>query len=208
MIYNDNSKVAFNSFVEQPRIPYRIIEVLVESNSTSANNVWKLLKYPTYDALSKPNLSIEEKLEILWTPKQKRWEHEEDFSIFLKPLMGNLTDTAEQQTQIRLFRYNTVPESRMEAVIVYEFDVITNEKTSMVYDDLGIMCDRCDLLESYILDVLNGRDIGIGQNYLRYDRELSNSCHSLIGINNSKTFYGRSFFMALVYINPERDGGC
>lgn len=207
MLANNNGTLSFNSFIEQPKIPYKIIEFLMASPSESAESFWKLLQYPDKDALDKPKLTVDEKLKLVWTPKQPNWEQEEDFGVFLKPLIGNSLNTAKQQTQLRLFRYGTTPESRMESVIVYEFDVITNEKTSMVYYD-GIMCERCDLVEAFILNVLNGADVGIGQNYLRYDRELSRACQSLANISNSKSFFGRSFFLALLYVYPESGGNC
>lgn len=208
MLANNNNSLGFNSFLDQPKIPYQIINFLMESESESAKSVWKLLKYPTQDAMSKPDLSIEEKLDLVWTPKQPEWEHEEKYTIFLKPLIGNALDTAEQQTQLRLFRYHTQPRSRTESVVLFEFDILTNEKTSMVYDKDDVLCERCDLIESNILNVLNGSDIGIGQNYLRFDAELSRSCQSTVGFGNSKTFYGRTFFMALLYVYPELGGTC
>ena len=207
MLANKNGALSFNSFLEQPKIPYKIIEFLMSSSSSSAENFWKLLQYPDKDALDRPNLTIDEKLRLIWTPKQPNWEHEEDFGVFLKPLIGNSLDTAKQQTQVRLFEYSIVPENRIESVLVYEIDIITNEKTSMVYYD-GIMCERCDLVKSAMLDVLNGADIGIGQNYLRFDRELSRTCQSLTNISNSKVFYGKSLFIALLYVYPESGGSC
>lgn len=207
MLSNKNNILAFNSFLDQPKIPYMIIDFLMESNSTSSENFWKLLQYPDKDALDRPNLTIDEKLKLIWTPKQSNWEHEEDFSVFFKPLIGNLLDTAKQQTQLRLFEYSLIPEDRMQSIIVYEFDIITNEKTSMVYYD-GVMCERCDLVKAFLLDVLNGADIGIGQNFLRFDRELSRSCQSLTNISNSKVFYGKSLFLALLYVYPESGGNC
>jgi hypothetical protein len=59
-----------------------------------------------------------------------------------------------------------------------------------------------------LLSVLNGRDIGIGQNYLRYDRELSRTCQSLTNISNSKSFFGKTLVMGLLYECPSVGGGC
>lgn len=63
-------------------------------------------------------------------------------------------------------------------------------------------------MESYLLNILNGRDIGVGSGLLEYNRELSRSCQSLMSINNSKSLYGRSLVLALRYVGGETDNGC
>ena len=46
----------YNSLSALPTIPYNILTYL--ATSTDAENLWKLLKYNGYDALSKPNLTL------------------------------------------------------------------------------------------------------------------------------------------------------
>ena len=48
----------YNNFVSMPYIPYRIVEYLAYNNE----NLWKILKYNTYDCLSKNDLTFEEKM--------------------------------------------------------------------------------------------------------------------------------------------------
>ena len=203
MLANGNSSMAFNDYKEMPQIPYKVIATLLTEESESAENFWKLLKYADVDALSKPNLSYDEKLDLVW----KGDSIEQNYNVFLKPLVGSSMDDAEAQTQLRVFRYTTQPVTRFEAVMTIEADFITNEKTCLVYQD-GLLCERTDLMESLFLDVMNGRDIEIGSGVVMFDRELSRSCNSQLNIGNSKSFYGRSLVMALEFISGESGGLC
>lgn len=203
MLANDNNYMAFNNFKEMPQLPYKVVTTLLTDESKSAEDFWKLLKYVDNDALSKPNLTYEEKMGLIWDGDSL----EQNYNVFLKPLIGSSLDNAEAQTQLRVFRFTTMPTSRFEAVITIEADFITNEKTCLVYQD-GILCERTDVMESLFLDVMNGRDIEIGSGVVMFDRELSRSCNSQLNIGNSKSFYGRSLVMALEFISGESGGLC
>ena len=203
MLANGNSSMAFNNYKEMPQLPYKIIATLLTEESKSAEDFWKLLKYADVEALSKPNLTYDEKVALIWRGDSI----EQNYNVFLKPLVGSSMDDAEAQTQLRVFRFTTQPVTRFEAVMTIEADFITNEKTCLVYQD-GILCERTDLMESLFLDVMNGRDIEIGSGVVMFDRELSRSCNSQLNIGNSKSFYGRSLVMALEFISGESGGLC
>ena len=203
MLANGNSSMAFNNYKEMPQIPYKVIAALLTEESQSAEDFWKLLKYADVDALSKPNLSYDEKIALIWNGDSI----EQKYNVFLKPLVGSSLDDAEAQIQLRIFRYTTMPITRFEAVMTIEADFITNEKTCLVYQN-GLLCERTDLMESLFLDIMNGRDIEIGSGVVMFDRELSRSCNSQLNIGNSKSFYGRSLVMALEFISGESGGLC
>ena len=203
MLSNGNSSMAFNNYAEMPQLPYKILTALLTEESEAAENFWKLLKYADVDALKKDNLTYDEKMALIWTGDSI----EQNYNVFLKPLIGSSLDTAEAQTQLRIFRYTTMPITRCEAVITIEADFITNEKTCLVYQN-GILCERTDLMEALFLDIMNGRDIEIGSGVVMFDRELSRSCNSQLNIGNSKSFYGRSLVMALEFISGESGGLC
>ena len=203
MLANGNSSMAFNNYKEMPQLPYKIIATLLIEESKSAEDFWKLLKYADVEALSKPNLTYDEKVALIWRGDSI----EQNYNVFLKPLVGSSMDDAEAQTQLRVFRYTTQPTTRFEAVMTIEADFITNEKTCLVYQD-GLLCERTDLMESLFLDIMNGRDIEIGSGVVMFDRELSRSCNSQLNIGNSKSFYGRSLVMALEFISGESGGLC
>ena len=203
MLANNNSTMAFNNFEEMPEFPYRIIEVLLQDKSQEVENFWKLLKYTDQNALKNDNLTFSEKKALIWTGDSI----EQNYNIFLKPLIGSSLDSAEAQTQLRLYRYNTVPTNQHEAIICFEADFITNGKTSLVRRN-GLLCERTDVMESLFLSIMNGRDIKIGSGIFTFDRTLSRSCNSQLNISNSKSFYGRSLIMALRFVSSDSGGGC
>lgn len=183
----NTEKTTVNNFSNVPLFPYKIIEYLIYNGS---EDLWKLLKYQSVDALSRPILTPKEKVKLIWNGKDTQ---EQDYNIFLKPLVINSMDTSLEQCQIRLYRYDTTPENRYRAIIIYELDIITNEKSAIVTYQ-GLPCERTDLIETELLNSLNDCDIH-GMGNLIFDRELSRTCKSLIGISNSKSFYGRSLFI-------------
>ena len=203
MLANGNSSMAYNSYKEMPQLPYKVIAALLTEESQIAEDFWKLLKYTEVDALDKDNLTYDEKVALIWTGDSV----EQKYNVFLKPLIGSSMDDAEAQTQLRVFRFTTMPTNRFEAVITIEADFITNEKTALVYQN-GLLCERTDLMESMFLDIMNGRDIEIGSGVVVFDRELSRSCNSQLNIGNSKSFYGRSLILALQFISGETGGLC
>ena len=228
-LINDNSSIAFNNFSEVPSIPYKILEVLLGSDDdtitedmkygvpTKIAELWKILKYNTVDCLSekydkktnslvpvKKWLTFDERKKMIWDETQA---DEGKCSIFLKPLIGTSLNTAEMQTQIRFYRISTLPISQYNAVLCYEFDIITNERTCLVERNKELV-ERTDLLENILLSIFNGRDIGVGSGYVSFDKELTRSCGSMLNISNSKNLYGRSIVFGLEYATPEVGGYC
>ena len=203
MLSNGNSSMAFNDFSEMPYIPYKILDALLTEESQIAEDFWKLLKYADVDAIDKPNLTYEEKVAIIWRGDSI----EQNYNVFLKPLVGSSLDTAEAQTQLRIFRFTSMPTNQFESVVTFEADFITNEKTALVYHN-GMLCERTDLMESMFLNIMNGRDIGVGSGYINFNREFSRSCNSQLNIGNSKSFYGRSLVMAINFASGESGGLC
>ena len=203
MLSNGNSSMAFNDFSEMPYIPYKMLEALLTEESQVAQDFWKLLKYADVDALDKDNLTYDEKVELIWRGESL----EQNFNIFLKPLIGSSLDTAEAQTQLRIFRFTSMPINQFEATLTIEADFITNEKTALVYQN-GMLCERTDLMEAMFLNIFNGRDIGVGSGFVTFNREFSRSCNSQLNIGNSKSFYGRSLVLAINFASGESGGLC
>lgn len=197
---NDNKDIKYNDFKNQPLIPYKILEALLTNTSESANRLFKLLKYNDIDCLSKPNLTLREKKALIWRGQ----DIEQNYNIFLKPLIGSSLVDSESQTQMRIYRYSTYPTNKIEATISIQIIFLTNEKSSLVEVD-GILCERTDVMESEFLNIINGRDISIGSGYITFDREVIRSSTSQINVSNSRSVYGRSLLIALKYTNLSHD---
>lgn len=203
MLVNNNRDTAFNDFSQLSYLPYKIIEILVKEKSEEAEMFWKCLKYAEIDCLTRPDLTITEKKKMVWSGEAE----EEPFSVFLKPLIGDSMTTAESQTQLRLYREGTLPITQYDAIICFEIDIISNEKTGMIkYNKM--LCEKTDFMENLFLQIFNGRDVEVGSGYLTFDRELTRSCDSSFSISNSKTFYGRTLILGLRYSNMQTGAEC
>lgn len=203
MLDNGNNYMSFNDFSELPQIPYKILEILLTSNNETVEDFWKVLHYADVNALDKPNLTYEEKYNLIWLGDSI----EQNYQVFIKPMVGSSLDTAEAQTQFRIYRVTSMPETQYEATICIEADFITNEKTPLVYQN-GILCERTDLMESMFLSIMNGRDIGVGSGFVTFNREFTRSCNSQLSLGNSKTFYGRALVVAMNFMGAESGGMC
>lgn len=184
-----------NTFNSMPQIPYQILTYLIDNNE----NLFKLLKYNSTDALQKDDLTKKEKIALLYTEVGQ----EDDYHIFLKPLIGEeMTDSV---TQLRLYKARITPTTNLKAVLNYEFDIVVGTKTNLVYDDNGIPCSRLDMIESEIINSLCGTSMfGVGG--FQFNRELSNLCVQNTGLSNSKSFFGSSFVLACNWVEVSENG--
>ena len=205
---NIQSKQTFASYLKVSEIPYIIIKKLALSETNISQKIWKLLKYTTTDALEKPNLTFEEKMEMVWTPDKQNSTQQNLFTVFLKPLISSSLNTDESQTQLKIFRNTINALDQYSSVINFEFNVIVNEMASMAYNENNILVEKTDLLESLLLDELQGLDLGVGSSNLMFTRMSGGICNSQLSINNGKSLYGRSFIMALRYFNNSKGGVC
>ena len=184
-----------NTFNSMPQIPYQILTYLIDNNE----NLFKLLKYNSTDALQKDDLTKKEKIALLYTEVGQ----EDDYHIFLKPLIGEeMTDSV---TQLRLYKARITPTTNLKAVLNYEFDIVVGTKTNLVYDNDGIPCSRLDMIESEIINSLCGTSMfGVGG--FQFNRELSNLCVQNTGLSNSKSFFGSSFVLACNWVEVDENG--
>lgn len=186
---------AFNQFSSLPSIPYAIIEKLMENE-----NIWKILKYPTYDCLSKKDLTLSEKSDMIW----KNQENQVDYNVFLTPLVEDMI--YESTTILKCYRYYSVPMNQLRAVVTYEIDVLYGGKISLIEYN-GIPCNRSDVIEMEIMKTLNGADVG-GIGYFQFNRELSSFSQSRMVLGNDKTFTGTAIVMATNLSNIKEDTCC
>src|SRR5574344_981576 len=105
----------YNSFDSMPLIPYNIIAYLMQNSQ--AENFWKLLYYPTYNALLQPNLTLLQKKELIW----KKQDRQEDCNIYLTYLVSNMQ--LDAKTILKLYQYENNPINKNIATLTYEFDI-------------------------------------------------------------------------------------
>ena len=204
MLYNENTTTTFNNFKDVPSLTYKIFTYLIMNETTECNNFWKVLNYPVSNPLSQSNLNINDRRLLIWEGDSL----ENGYKLFNKPLVSDSLIDANNMIQIRMYRYNLIPIDRLNATIMFEVDFYTNDKLAQIRDENNNLVERTDWLETSFLTLLNGKDLGLGYNFLQFNREINRSCQSVVNINNSKSFFGRSLLMCLQYSKTESGGVC
>ena len=186
----------YNDFISMPYIPYRIIEYLAYNNE----NLWKILKYDTYDCLSQDDLTFEEKMSLIWSHEAKQ----EDYRVFFTALVENLIPTSE--TMLKIYKDITIPRSTVNAVAGYEIDILYGGKISLIEYN-GVPCNRGDVCEAEILSTLNGVEIG-GVGRLEFNTRKLSAARSSLNIGDNKSFTGTSLMLAVDISDIGDDESC
>lgn len=185
--------MAFNKFTTLPSVPYKILSYLAENNE----RIFKALYYQGSDALDQPDLTLEQKLDMIYVDEGK----EIDKHLFLKPLIGE--EMIDSVTQLRLYKYGISPTDAMTSVITYRFDIITGSKVSLIYND-NIPISRLDFIETELLNTLNGIDL-FGTGKFQFNRDLSTQDKQILTLSNSKNFFGSILLMSVRWVDIQGD---
>jgi hypothetical protein len=174
-----------NDFTNTPYVPYNIYDYLMNHNE----NIFKILKYPTVDCLSKPNLTMKEKVALLW----KGSSDETSYNVFFKPLVGD--ELISETTQMRINKVYMSPDNIYISTNTYEFMFLVGRSIALINYN-GIVCPRIDVLEAEILKTLNGKySLGTAGAF-QFNKNMSRNCQSTLNVNNSKTYFGSSLYLA------------
>lgn len=178
-----------------PNIPYNILTYLAKEEQI----LWKLLAYNSYDALSKPDLTFSEKMDLIWKEGPQ-----EPYSVF----MTNIIDDAipESKTILKIYNYYIHAKDLYLVPTVYAFDILYGPKMSLVEYN-GIPVSRADLFVNRILTLLNGVEVG-GVGKLVFFDDMSRYDLGRTVIGNSKTFTGYQLFLSVNVGDTGRDEGC
>lgn len=175
----------YNSMSALPYIPYNILTYLANNDEI----LWKLLAYNSYDALSKPNLTFAQKMDLIW-----KTGPQEDFGVFLTPLVEDALP--ESKCILKLYDYYIHAVGLYQSTAVYAFDFLYGGKMSLVEYN-GVPVSRGDLFVNRILEVLNGAYVG-GVGKLMFYDEMSRYDLAKTTIGNSKTFTGMLLYMSVM----------
>lgn len=175
----------YNSMSQLPFIPYRILTYLANNDDI----IWKLLKYNTYDALSKPNLTFDDKMNLIWTKDGPQ----EPFNIFMTNIIDDAIPTSK--CVMKIYNYYIHAKELYTGIVVYAFDLLYGPKMSNVQYQ-GVPVLRWDLFVNRILYILNGQDVG-GVGKLTFLDDLSRYSAAKSVIGNSKTFTGGQIFLGV-----------
>lgn len=186
----------YNSMSALPYIPYNILTYLANNDEI----LWKLLAYNSYDALSKPNLTFAQKMDLIW----KKDDPQESFNVFLTNLVEDAIP--ESKCILKIYDYYIHANQLFTGIVVYAFDLLYGGKMSLVEYN-GVPVSRGDLFINRILEVLNGVEVG-GVGKLVFFDDMSRYDLARAVIGNSKTFTGVQLFMSVNVGDTGRAEGC
>lgn len=160
-----------------------IIQHLMLNNE----DIWKLLKYDTQDALEKPNLTREEKASLIY-PGASGGDMD-DYRVFRTPYLDDLT--TNQQAQLRVYLESVTPDTMLYGTVDVNIEVICHVK--MI--ELNDYQNRAESIVWQVIKTLNGAEVG-GIGKLFFDR--NGSFYDLIKMNryNNRNFYGYTITMS------------
>lgn len=175
-------RAGFNLFTTSPDYCYNIMKFLMTSNE----DIWKLLYYNTTDALSQPNLTMEQKRNLIYTGTGDS----EPYKVFRVPFLDDAF--TEQTSQLRIYLGTLLPNNRSWSLNDIYFEVISHVKLS----NLDNYQSRPERMLCELLSTLNGQEIG-GVGRLFFDASESMYDNARANIFNNRNFFGYTLIMSV-----------
>lgn len=119
----------YNRFENLDSIETKVLEHLIYSETKHADNFWKLLKYPTLNALSMPSLSVKERIGLVNNDSG----YPDDKRVFLSPFMDDAWEV--QCSSVYIFTERIKPIDSMTAVVGITVETVTHSKISIINGD-------------------------------------------------------------------------
>lgn len=147
-------RTAYNKYEPFPQYSYECIKYLRDNNQL----IWKLLKYNTPDAWenSKPNLSPEEKGDLIWAGKGDS----SDYRIFADDGVPDVE--TKEITRLSIYPYGISPDNRTVGSVSIMMEVYSHFKINT----LSNYETRVDRIIQQLLYTFNGvkvPNLGIGR---------------------------------------------
>lgn len=180
----------YNKYDGLQNLTLYLIQYLMLNNE----DIWKLLKYDTQDALEKPNLKREEKAALIY-PGNSGGDMD-DYRVFRTPYLDDINTS--QQAQLRVYLESITPDTLVYGTVDVNIEVICHVK--MI--ELNDYQNRVESIVWQVLKTLNGVEVG-GIGKLFFDR--NGSFYDLIKMNryNNRNFYGYTITMSTKMGNLE-----
>ncbi len=210
-----------NRFQNLDGIEYKIVQILLNSDNKYANNVWRILKYDTQDALNKPALTHEEKLELIGgTPQNMKVNQgvgsdEIKTRVFLYPFVNEARTL--QATSIYIYVNKIEPINIGQSNVDIVIETVTHANLGEVLTDADIVSNpeetnpndyhytdeenpyveyksRATVLLKSLLAALNGKYIdGVDTlNFTKAAKGLETNGKAEMNMYNRRSFFGHT----------------
>ena len=149
----------YNKYKQIPSIGDEIISYLIRNNET----IWKLLKYPSHDALSKPNLSIQEKRDMIY---KNQTQDSSKYRVFRQSFLDDGQNV--EVSDLRIYVCYVEPTTYVNGRIDFYLDVLSHRKIIILEDS----SNRNEIFMQQIIETLNGKDVG-GNGLFYFDKKAN-----------------------------------
>lgn len=146
MLTQEIGQYAYNDFQNFNQISYNCIKLLMNENEL----VWKLLKYKSPDAWNKPDLTQEEKSELIYSGQQDSSK----FNVFMDSKQPDVL--VDETTLLRIMPYYAYGYNRTIGVIHVSMEIFSHYKIN----HLSNYTTRIDTIAGELLALFNGSHIG------------------------------------------------
>jgi len=167
---------SYNEYAALPDLVPNTLRYLFESDE----DIWKLLKYSSVDALSKPNLTLAEKRALIYDGLGEQ----DKFRIFRQPFMEDVFN--EQVCQLRVYSTQISPTNRILGVVDICFELLCHNKIITLQ---GGQYNRMEVMVQRLIQALNGQDIG-GVGKMFFDQQGQFSNRVTLTIYNNRNYVG------------------
>lgn len=183
----------FNTYSSLDGLCHRVIQYLMMNDE----DIWKLLKYPTPDALYKENLTMREKADLIYTDSSDS----SNFRVFRAPFMDDVFD--EQCAQLRVYVEAITPDTTLYGTVDIQIEIVSHVKIINLVE----YRNRLEVLLQRVIKTLNGAYVG-GVGQLMFDRTMS--YYDLVKYNlyNNRNFCGYSLIMSTKVGSTSGSGNC
>lgn len=155
---------AYASYSEYPKFSYHCIDYLMNNNE----DIWKLLKYGENTALIMPNLTLQEKAELIYDGSPDTTK----YRVFLD--RGQDDALTQEQCIIKISPTRISPVNRTVGKISMLFEVYCHYKMNHIKAD-SYYTTRIDYITQQIIQTLNGSEVGgLGVMYLNASQSKDN----------------------------------
>ena len=222
--YND-----FNRFINIDGIEGKIVAHLLTSETKYAQMLWKLLKYDSKDALTKDNLSLEERKKLvdgMGSNANQTGGQTGATRLFFSPFVDDAW--VDECSSVYIYVDDIYPVDHMRAVVSVLVETVIHSKINAILNDADeisnpeetnpndyyykdnvnpavIWKSRASVLLKCLLAELNGLYIdGVG--YLAFNTDKSIDGDSIKGKATLSLFNRRSFFGHQIRFNVVMSG--
>ena len=204
----------FNRFQNLDGIEAKMVSHLVKSQTKFADIIWKLLKYNSLDALSRPTVSEADRWKLVCydngDPVSKR--------VFFSPFVDDAWQ--EQCSSLYIYVETVLPIDHLRSTVGVTIETVTHSKISAIHGDgdqflyplanpndsdgkdnvVVAFKNRATVLLKCILAEFNGLYLD-GAGYLQFNMRMPLKCKATMPLYNRRSYYGHSISFACAMSN-------